>query len=242
MDWWKLEGPDRRRFGALAAGGLLYVLPILLADRYYQDDLARSLYGATGWAGDGRPMTEWIMQLLAGGEVTIANLTPLPMLLGLAALAYGLTIYAKQAFPALRNSWAATLALGLVLAHPFAMANLSYQFDCLTMLLALALCFVLYALPAGWGGLRLALAGAVDALLVMNLYQPASGMFVVLAAIWLAFWLVDWLGSGEAVKKRLPYLWAEVWRLGGVAVGALLLRCARRRAWWCWWGRPSECC
>ena len=35
-------------------------------------------------------MTEWIMQLLAGGEVTIANLTPLPMLLGLAALAYGL--------------------------------------------------------------------------------------------------------------------------------------------------------
>ena len=222
MDWWKLEGPDRRRFGALAAGGLLYVLPILLADRYYQDDLARSLYGATGWAGDGRPMTEWIMQLLAGGEVTIANLTPLPMLLGLAALAYGLTIYAKQAFPALRNSWAATLALGLVLAHPFAMANLSYQFDCLTMVLALALCFVLYALPAGWGGLRLALAGAVDALLVMNLYQPASGMFVVLAAIWLAFWLVDWLGSGEAVKKRLPSLWVEVWRLGGVAVGALV--------------------
>lgn len=49
--WWKLEGPDRRRFGLLAAGGLLYVLPILLADRYYQDDLARSLYGATGWAG-----------------------------------------------------------------------------------------------------------------------------------------------------------------------------------------------
>lgn len=154
--------------------------------------------------------------------MTIANLAPLPMLLGLAALAYGLTVYAKQAFPVLRNSWVATAALGLVLAHPFAMANLSYQFDCLTMLLALTLCFVLYALPARWGGPRLALAGAAAALLVMDLYQPASGMFVVLAAIWLAFWLVDWLGSGKTVGDRLPALWVEVWRLGGVAVGALV--------------------
>ena len=80
MDWWKLDAPSRRRVALLAAGGLLYVLPILLADRYYQDDLARSLYGATGWAGDGRPLTEWLMELLAGGSSTIVDLSPLPML------------------------------------------------------------------------------------------------------------------------------------------------------------------
>ena len=118
MDWWKLDAPSRRRFALLAAGGLLYVLPILLADRYYQDDLARSLYGATGWAGDGRPLTEWLMELLAGGSSTIVDLSPLPMLLGLAALAYALTLYARQAFPTLQNSALATLALGFVLAHP----------------------------------------------------------------------------------------------------------------------------
>lgn len=221
MDWWKLDAPSRRRFALLAAGGLLYVLPILLADRYYQDDLARSLYGATGWAGDGRPLTEWLMELLAGGSSTIVDLSPLPMLLGLAALAYALTLYARQAFPALQNSTLATLALGFVFAHPFAMANLSYKFDCLTMLLALALCFLLYALPRSLGGPRLALAGAVAALLVMGLYQPASGMFLVLAGIWFVFWLVDWLGSGDPVRSRLADFWPELWRLGGLAAGAL---------------------
>ena len=207
MNWWKLAPPEGRRFGLLAAGGLVYVLPILLADRYYQDDLARSLYGATGWAWDGRPLTEWLMELLAGGGTTVVDLSPLPMLLGLAALAYALTLYARQAFPALRESKLATLALGFVLVHPFAMANLSYKFDCLTMLLALALCFVLYALPRTLGGPRLALAGAVAALLVMDLYQPASGMFLVLAGIWFVFWLVDWLGGGEPLGERLGDFW-----------------------------------
>ncbi len=222
MDWWKLDPPDRRRFWLLAGGGLVYVLPVLLADRYYQDDLARSLYGATGWAGDGRPLTEWLMELLAGGGDTVADLAPLPMLLGVAALAYALTLYARQAFPALRGSLLATVALGFVAAHPFAMANLSYQFDCLTMLLALSLCFVLYALPARLGGPRLALAGGGLALLVMGLYQPASGMFLVLAGIWLVFWLLDWLGGNAPLQSRLGELRTEVWRLGGVAVGALV--------------------
>ena len=35
----------------------LYVLPIILANRYYNDDLSRALYGLTGWNGDGRPIT-----------------------------------------------------------------------------------------------------------------------------------------------------------------------------------------
>lgn len=61
LHWWKLETLEQRRFFLLFGGGLLYVLPILLADRYYQDDLARSLYGATGWSGDGRPLTNWLM-------------------------------------------------------------------------------------------------------------------------------------------------------------------------------------
>lgn len=222
MDWFKLDRPARRRFGLLAVGGLIYVLPILLADRYYQDDLARSLYGATGWVGDGRPLTEWVMQLLSGGQATIVDLYPLPLFLGLAALAYAMTLYARQAFPDWQDSTLLTAALGLVLAQPFAMANLSYRFDSLTMLLALSLCFVLYALSPSLGGPRLALAGAVMAVLVMGLYQPASGMFLVLAGIWLVFWLLDWLGGTKPLRGQLPALWTEVWRLGGVGAGALV--------------------
>lgn len=222
MQGWKLEAPERRRFALLTVGGLVYLLPIVLADRYYQDDLARSLYGATGWAGDGRPLTQWLMELLAGGGDTVADLSPLPLLLGLAVLAWAMTLYARRAFPALRESLLATLSLGLVVAQPFAMANLSYKFDCLTMLLALACCFLLYALPGTLGRPRLGAAGVLAALLVMDLYQPASGMFLVLAGIWLVFWLLDRLGSSESLKPHLPELGREVCRLGGVAVGAVL--------------------
>ncbi|UWP69364.1 glucosyltransferase domain-containing protein [Subdoligranulum variabile] len=222
MQWWKLEAPERRRFALLAGGGLIYVLPILLADRYYQDDLARAVYGAGGWVGDGRPLTEWIMELLAGGGSTVIDVSPLPLLLGVAVLAYAMTLYARQAFPALRGSALATVSLGFVLTNPFALANLSYKFDCLTMLLAVAICFVLYALPATLGGPRLAVAGAVCAVLVMSLYQPGAGMFLVLAGVWGVFWLVDWLGSGEPLRGRLPCLWPEVWRLGGIGAGALV--------------------
>lgn len=221
MHWWKLETLEQRRFFLLFGGGLLYVLPILLADRYYQDDLARSLYGATGWSGDGRPLTNWLMQLLAGGRETITDLAPLPILLGLAALSYALTLYARQTLPGLRGSTAATLTLGLVLAHPFAMQNLSYKFDSFTMLLALSICIALYALPAFLSRWKLALAGAIASLVVMGLYQPASGMFLVLAGVWLTFWLLDWLGNGTPIRERLPSFWTEVWRLGGVGAGAL---------------------
>lgn len=47
--WLKIEQKDRTLFFSLTALYAVYVLPIILANRYYQDDLSRSLYGITGW-------------------------------------------------------------------------------------------------------------------------------------------------------------------------------------------------
>ena len=43
--WLKIEQKDRTLFFSLTALYAVYVLPIILANRYYQDDLSRSLYG-----------------------------------------------------------------------------------------------------------------------------------------------------------------------------------------------------
>ena len=59
--WLKIEQKDQTLFFSLTALYAVYVLPIILANRYYQDDLSRSLYGITGWKNDARPLTECLV-------------------------------------------------------------------------------------------------------------------------------------------------------------------------------------
>ena len=56
-----LSKEEQKNWGKLSIISLLYVFPIILANRYYNDDLSRSLMGLTGWSGDGRPVTEYLM-------------------------------------------------------------------------------------------------------------------------------------------------------------------------------------
>ena len=47
--WLTIEKKERSLFFALMAMYGIYVLPVILANRLYQDDLSHSLYGVTGW-------------------------------------------------------------------------------------------------------------------------------------------------------------------------------------------------
>lgn len=213
MDFFRLDKQARRLFAVLAAAGGVYVLPLLLADRPYQDDLARGLYGSTGWDGDGRPLVTVLMQFLCGGGEGVVNLAPLPLILAVLTLCLALVLYARETLPDCLGRPLTAPVLLLVLLNPFAMANLSYQFDSFSMFFALSLAFVLYALPHGLAGPWLAAAGFAAGLLVMACYQPAAGMLLVLGAVELFFWA---LGARKDALRR------ELWRLGGVGAGALV--------------------
>ena len=212
MSFLRLEKQERRQFLTLLAASLVYVLPVLLADRLYNDDVPRAIYGATGWDGDGRPLVTLLLTFLCGGGDTVVNLFPLPLILALVVLSYALILYAKRNLPDCMDRLLLAPVLLLVLTNPFAMTNLSYQFDSLSMFLALSIALFLYALPQTLAGPLLALAGAAAGLAIMASYQAAAGMLLVLAAIELFFWLVE---------RRRGVLQRELWRLGGVAAGAL---------------------
>ena len=94
-DWLIPDKKDIRLFHALTLLLGLYVLPIILADRYYQDDLSRSLRGVTGWNNDGRPLTEQIIKWLCGGT-PIGDIFPLTLILSVILLAYVLTLYIRH--------------------------------------------------------------------------------------------------------------------------------------------------
>lgn len=165
----KIEGRYKRIRNILLLGGLLYVLPVILANRYYNDDLARSLYGATGWNGDGRPLAESIMLFVSGGE-PLTDISPLPLLMAVAALAMVLTVYAKKKLSFCENAICVAMALLFILVQPFTMAGISYKYDCLFMFLAVSIPFLLFSLNESiplWIYVGLS---ALSGVMVMSLY------------------------------------------------------------------------
>ncbi len=162
------DGDTPPRFAALADGppprwnARLFSLAVLLngivaycilrADRYYVDDLGRVRSGYTGWTGDGRPLTSFIMQSLNMGT-PLTDLTPLPQMLA-ALLLGGCALLVARKF-GIRDAATAAMAALPLGASPFFLENLSYRFDVLTMVLAVTLALLAVA-ETPWRGRRAA--------------------------------------------------------------------------------------
>ena len=186
----RLDGAHKRLAAWLLVSGLVYVLPIILADRYYNDDLGRTLWGASGWVGDGRPLTEALLLFLTGGA-PVVDIAPLPLLLAVAALALALAMYAQRVLGAFQCDGILWYALFLVLANPLLLPNLSYRYDCLTMVGGMALALFVFALLPGLPWLCAVLAGVV----LMALYQPLLGFTMGL-------WCIDMLLAALQKSER----------------------------------------
>lgn len=201
LNWFKLDKKSIKTFIALISMYSFYVMPIILADRYYNDDLGRSVTGGAGWNGDGRPLTEKLLLFLCGGEM-IVDISPLPLLLGIVILGYALTVYARENLSEFKSDYVKVCALFLTITSPFMLTNLSYKYDCVSMLLALSLAFFVYSMPqALHKGIVFAVAFILS-VCSLSMYQPAIGAFLCLALISVLFLLVFSKGSfvDECVK------------------------------------------
>lgn len=194
--WLKLDRNYTRVFYSLILLFGIYVLPILLADRYYQDDLSRSLRGVTGWTSDARPLTEWIMKWLCGGT-PIGDIAPLPLLMSILILAYTLTLYLRQNLPDVHSVWILSVIGFLVIANPFFLSNLSYRYDCVTMVLSLCAAIIPYALPSGTNIRKMGCFSFLMCMVILTSYQPCCGMYIALGCLELFFMIlaadIDWI-------------------------------------------------
>lgn len=188
--WLAIEPADKGLFLSLTAMYSIYVLPILLANRPCYDDLSRSLYGITGWNNDARPLTEKLVSFLCGGA-PLGNIAPLPLLLSVLFLAYTLTLYAKRYLPCDKRLIPA-LSLGfLVIANPFFLSNLSYQFDNVTMTLALCAAILPYVIPERRALYKVFLFSFFMCMITFTTYQPCCGIYISLWFVELFFMLFD---------------------------------------------------
>lgn len=169
--------------GLCVAFSILVLVPILLAGRPCNDDLARSVLGSYGWVDNGRYLSNILMRALELGASRAIDIAPVPQFIAILALSYAGVLLARRfEVASIPLAILVTLPLGM---QPFFLQNLSYRFDSVAMAAAL-LCSVA-AIAVRNRRWRTWLLGTVALLASLNLYQPAFNVFLVLAVFEIAF-------------------------------------------------------
>ena len=124
------------------AGAFLYVFPLLLANKYYSDDMLRYTTGLD-WSMDGRPLSSIIMKLLSGGE-KVKDLFPYTTILG--AFLISLGGYCISLVLELEKNKTLKYSSFLLLVSPLMIENLSYRYD----VFAMGLSVIFVTIPFLW--------------------------------------------------------------------------------------------
>ncbi|WP_413736380.1 glucosyltransferase domain-containing protein [Sodalis sp. RH21] len=158
---------------------LFFVLPIVIANAYYIDDLGRATSGYTGWGHDGRPMADVIMIALNLGK-RLTDLAPLPLLISAALLAWCFDRF-QRTFIRGRGLMAFLAPLAF-LCNPFLVEVVSYRFDSLTIIAGVAFCF-LSLMTGGYGRLKRNLLAVLAMLAAIASYQILLNVLIALFLI-----------------------------------------------------------
>lgn len=156
---------------------LAYIYPVISADRFYIDDMGRSLDGYLGWGQDGRPLTDMIMTYLSFG-FPIVDLSPLNQIFAVIAMSGTVVLYISK-YTENVKPLTLGLASSLFIIQPFLLENLSYKFDSLPM----ALSAILLAIPF-FLSRRMVITFIISIICITSslaLYQASIGIFIILS-------------------------------------------------------------
>lgn len=173
---------DRKFVVFLSCLCFAYITPIILAGRYYIDDMGRGQWGYYNWASNGRPFADLIMEFLVGGG-RIVDASPLFLFIGTVVFIFCCHEYHK-ANPFIAPSRASPFMSGLVFfyiyANPFMLENISYKFDALPMLLSLSLLLMAFL---EYRNVYTKIIPVAIIVASLSLYQASIGFYICLAVI-----------------------------------------------------------
>lgn len=199
-----LDGKYVKAFIALVIFSLIYILPIIIANFYYIDDLGRSLSGYTGWNNNGRPLLSAISIILSDGK-PLMDISPWIQIASIVVFSYSLILYVRKyvveasAFQIFCVSVCGYLNL-------FLLENFSYKYDSLGMILSLSLYFILFSLPDTLNKRKIFLISIVIVFLSSSLYQAAIGAYlslVFLEVVWLLYNKDTWRIITRRILTRI---------------------------------------
>ncbi|MCM1252010.1 MAG: glucosyltransferase domain-containing protein [Clostridium sp.] len=211
MKWLKLDKKYMFTYFILSLLSFLYIFPMILVNADYKDDLGTSITGVIGLKGDGRPLGEYAVSFLCGGS-PFTNVAPLSIILAVLFLSYALVLYAKINLPFVSNHYILISLLLLILTNPLAVECLSYRTVSVVMIAALALPFIMYAVPDTVPDLYLFIYSSFLCMAIMSLYQAPIGLCFVLFAVNVFFAIVG--------EKKLN-IRREIIRFAGIGLSAV---------------------
>lgn len=154
-----------------------YVLPLLIANVYYTDDMRRSLTGL-GWKYDGRHFASFLMSKLTGGG-RISDFFPYSTIFS--AVIFALTGYLISLILRLETKSRLKFSALILLINPFLLENLSYRWDSLPMAISVCAVVVPFLFIDSWR--RFSIASLIGIIITMFTYQASLVVFPLLAIL-----------------------------------------------------------
>lgn len=162
----------------------LWLIPILLTNNLYRDDYVREIQNTTIWEYAGRPMASIIYKILSLSPFEIFNLYPLPTIMAGFFAIFGMYILHEIFKPVIINNkvnhFLLYFVIALVFFNPFILQNWLYQYDVLSMIMALSLSILAFYLPFSKKNFFIS---TLILICCLSLYQPATPVFVFLVLI-----------------------------------------------------------
>ncbi len=174
------EKTDKKVFYYVIGICFLYVLPIILANRYYNDDTQRVFYHYAGWSLDGRPLADIAIKLLCGVNNYIYDIFPLPLLISVLVYSIVSVSWSRMIYSA--DGVIGVIVSFLPISMPFFLTNLSYRFDCFGIVVSAVLLMIPFMYKNERKHIKL-LVDAICILVSMCFYQGTVGLYLGLAFI-----------------------------------------------------------
>lgn len=166
--------------------GIFYILPILITNNLYYDDIGRSIYGYFSWGIDGRPLADLFFSIINLGSPA-TDIAPYPQIVSILMMTTLCYFMHKALNPDRKLGW---LLFTPIFLSPFFIQNLAFRFDSLTMTLSIAIA----ALPLFFmkkGNLKLLTVSAFSVFASLSLYQASLSVFAAVICLYVLFSIKD---------------------------------------------------
>lgn len=156
-----------------------YVLPLLISNIYYTDDILRSVQGY-GWDQDGRFLSTYIMQFITSGRNSLYSTDLFPYSILLSSLILSLSGYCISYIIKIEENQKIKFSAALLLISPFMLENLSYRWDSLPMAISIWSVIFPYIFHSK---LKFILASIIGILITIFTYQASIVIYILMAMI-----------------------------------------------------------
>lgn len=181
ISFFRLDNEKSRAFKYLCIFSGIYLIPLILANCYYIDDVGRFANTDFNWMKDGRPLMQIMAQFLGFGKPYL-DIFPLGQLIASIILNYTLILWGRKYFGLESPSKIAGL-LAISYLNLFLLESFSYVYESIGMIISLGISILLYSFPDGIPFRKTIILTIFFVIFSLSFYQASVGAYISLALL-----------------------------------------------------------